>query len=144
MSPTTETGPAAEGAPISGLVPMIHVADMERSVAFYRLIGFEIGNYVPREGPMHWAWLYAPKAADWKRGPNLMLTRSPCPIDASAQEALFYLYAADLTSLRSVVLANGVAAGEIEYPDYLPKGEFRVQDPDGYTLMIAQSTTDTP
>ena len=37
-------------APISGLVPMIHVADVERSAAFYRLLGFEIGNAVPRGG----------------------------------------------------------------------------------------------
>ena len=81
MTAATDSRPATEPAPISGLVPMIHVAEMERSVTFYRLIGFEIGNYVPREGPMHWAWLYAPKAADWKRGPNLMLTRSPGPID---------------------------------------------------------------
>jgi hypothetical protein len=32
---------------------MIHVADVERSAAFYRLLGFEVGNAVPREGPMH-------------------------------------------------------------------------------------------
>ena len=144
MASVTETGPSTESAPISGLVPMIHVADVERSAEFYRLLGFEIGNYVPRTGPMHWAWLYAAKAAEWKRGPNLMLTRSARPIDASAQEVLFYLYASDLTSLRSVLLAKGVNAGEISYPDYLPNGEFRVQDPDGYTLMIAQSAADTP
>ena len=140
----SETGPTTEGAPISALVAMIHVADMERSVRFYRVLGLEIGNYVPREGPMHWAWLYAPKAADWKRGPNLMLTRSLCAIDASAQEVLFYLYALDLKSLRKTLLAEGIDAGEIDYPDYLPNGEFRVRDPDGYTLMIAQSAADTP
>jgi len=133
-----------ESAPISGLVPMIHVADVERSAEFYRLLGFEIGNYVPPAGPMHWAWLYAPKVADWKRGPNVMLTRSAGPIEAGAQEVLFYLYAADLKGLRSGLLAKGVSAGEISYPDYLPHGEFRVQDPDGYTLMIAQSAADTP
>lgn len=135
---------ATESAPITGLVPMIHVADVERSAEFYALLGFRIGNFVPREGPMHWAWLYAPKAPDWKRGPNLMLTRSPCAIDAGAQEVLFYLYATDLTALRSNLLAKNVDAGEIAYPDYLPNGEFRVQDPDGYTLMIAQSAADTP
>ena len=129
---------------ISGLVPMVHVLDMERSVAFYRLLGFEIGNYVPREGPMHWCWLYAPKAPDWKRGPNLMLTRSPCAIDVEAQEVLFYLYAADLPGLRERLLAAGISAGVISYPDYLPEGEFRVADPDGYTLMIAQAGESTP
>jgi hypothetical protein len=59
------------------------------------------------------------------------------------QGVLFYLYAADLPSLRSTLASDGVEAGEITYPDYLPKGEFRVQDPDGYTLMIAQSAADT-
>lgn len=132
-------------APVSGLVPMIHVADVERSAAFYRLLGFEIGNYVPRDGgPMGWAWLYAPKVADWKRGPNLMLTCSSEPVDARAQAVLFYLYAADLKALRDTLLAAGTAAGEITYPEYLPNGEFRIQDPDGYELMIAQSASDTP
>lgn len=132
-------------APLHAVVPMIHVADVERSTAFYRLLGFEIGNFVPREGPrMHWAWLYAPAAPDWKRGPNLMLTRSESPVDAGAQGVLFYLYAADLPSLRTRLLAQGVSAGEIEYPDYLPKGECCVKDPDGYTLMIAQASEDTP
>src|SRR5262245_46951687 len=86
----------AVATPISSVVPMIHVEDVERSVEFYRLLGFRVGNRVPPAGPVHWAWLYSPAAADWKRGPNLMLTRSPCPIDAKAQEVLFYLYAADL------------------------------------------------
>ena len=132
-------------APVSGLVPMIHVADVERSAAFYRLLGFEVGNYVPRDGgPMGWAWLYAPKVADWKRGPNLMLTCSSEPVDARAQAVLFYLYAADLKALRDTLLAAGTAAGEITYPEYLPNGEFRIQDPDGYELMIAQSASDTP
>jgi catechol 2,3-dioxygenase-like lactoylglutathione lyase family enzyme len=123
---------------------MIHVADMERSVAFYRLLGLDVGNSVPREGPMHWAWLYAPNAPDWKRGPNLMLSRTERPIDESAQDVLFYLYAADLEGLRDELLAAGIKASAISYPDYLPKGEFRTQDPDGYTLMIAQSAADTP
>lgn len=144
MTSMSEIASTTDIAPITGLVPMIHVADVERSAEFYRLLGFEIGTYVPPAGPMHWAWLYAPKAADWKRGPNLMLTRSARPIDVSAQEVLFYLYAADLKSLRSTLLAKGVPAGEISYPDYLPNGEFRIQDPDHYTLMVAQSAADTP
>src|SRR5262245_24277174 len=135
---------AKSGPPISGLVPMIHVADVERSVNFYRLLGFEVGNKVPPTGLMHWAWLHAPQAADWKRGPNLMLTRSPCAIDPESQQVLFYLYARDLKATRELLLASGIAAGEICFPDYLPQGEFRILDPDGYMLMIAQSAEDTP
>jgi catechol 2,3-dioxygenase-like lactoylglutathione lyase family enzyme len=132
-------------APVTGLVPMLHVADVERSVAFYELLGFKVGNYVPREAPrMHWAWLYQPKTADWKRGANFMLTRASYPIKADAQAVLFYLYATELVALRNELLAAGVKAGEISYPEYLPKGEFRMEDPDGYCLMVAQSADDTP
>ncbi len=130
--------------PITGLVAMIRVADVERSAGFYRSLGFEIGNYVPREGgPMHWAWLYAPAVADWKCGPNLMLTRGEHGVEAP-EGVLFYLYAADLPALRASLLARHVSVSEITYPDYLPNGECCVHDPDGYTLMLAQSAADTP
>jgi catechol 2,3-dioxygenase-like lactoylglutathione lyase family enzyme len=144
MAYTSGIPPAADTPLIRGLVPMVHVEDVERAVAFYRLLGFEIGNFVPPTGQMHWAWLYVPKVPDWKRGPNLMVTRSECAIDSAAQEVLFYLYANDLKAVRNMLLANGIRAGEITYPEYLPDGEFKVTDPDGYTLMIAQSAADTP
>ena len=144
MPSTSETPSTAEAALISGLVPMVHVANVERSAEFYQLLGFEVGNFVPPVGPMHWAWLYVPKAADWKRGANLMVTLSESAIDRAAQAVLFYLYASDLQAVRTLLLANGVRAGEITHPEYLPAGEFRVEDPDGYTLMIAQSAADTP
>lgn len=32
---------------IRGLVPMIFVSDVNRSAAFYRSLGFEIGHHVP-------------------------------------------------------------------------------------------------
>ena len=137
-------GNVDSAGPISAIVPMIQVADVQRSADFYRLLGFEIGNRVPRTGEMQWAWLYAPAAPDWKRGPNLMLTRSERPLTPGEPKVLFYLYASDLERLRKTLLDRGIAAGEIEYPEYLPNGEFGVEDPDGYTLMIAQSAADTP
>lgn len=130
--------------PITGLVAMLHVADLEHSCEFYRLLGFEVGNRVPSSGPAQWVWLYAPKAPDWRRGPNLILARTERAIDPHAQQVLFYLYAADLPGIRSELLAGGHAAGEITFPEYLPEGEFPLSDPDGYRLMIAQSTQDTP
>jgi catechol 2,3-dioxygenase-like lactoylglutathione lyase family enzyme len=143
MGTSAETA-ASSASTLSGLVPMIHVASVERSIEFYRLLGLEVGTSVPPAGPLHWAWLYAPKVADWKRGPNLMVTRSAKPINAAAQEVLLYLYAADLKTLREELLAAGVKVGEIGYPDYLPNGEFEMHDPDGYLLMVAQSAQDTP
>jgi hypothetical protein len=129
---------------LTGLVPMIHVADVEGSVEFYRKLGFEVGNSVPPVGPKHWAWLYSPAVENWKNGANLMVTRTARPLDADAQDVLFYLYASDLVALRDDLIAKAIKVSEINYPEYSPKGEFRIDDPDGYCLMVAQATQDTP
>ena len=130
---------------LSGLVPMVHVAEVERSIEFYRLLGLEVGNSVPKEAPKHWAWLYCPEVENWRKGANLMLTRdAPGAQNPAAQDVLFYLYASDLVALRKSLLEKNVKVSEITYPEYLPKGEFRMEDPDGYTLMVAQSGPDTP
>jgi len=123
---------------------MVHVADVMKSVEFYRLLGFEIGNAEPRSGPPYgWVWLYQPKAPDWKTGANLMLTSGKPPA-AKEHSVLFYLYVRNLKALREDLLAQGMKAGEISYPFYLPEGEFELHDPDGYTLMMAQSIQGSP
>jgi catechol 2,3-dioxygenase-like lactoylglutathione lyase family enzyme len=144
MSEAATPSQASKLEPITGLVPMMHVADPERSIALYRLLGFEVGNRVPREGRTNWAWLYQPNAPNWKRGANLMIARSECAINAEGQAVLFYLYATDLVALRNRLLAEGIKVSEISHPEYLPEGEFKMADPDGYCLMVAQSGRDTP
>src|SRR5437763_1854651 len=129
---------------LTGLVPMIHVADVERTIEFYNKLGFEVGNGVPRSGPEQWAWLYCPSVENWKNGANLVVTRTARPLNADAQDVLFYLYASDLVALRDDLIAKGVKASEISYPEYLPKGEFRIDALDGYCLMVAQSGPDPP
>lgn len=144
MAEAAIAGTGKGTVPVRAVVAMIHVADVDRSAEFYGLLGFEIGNYVPSTGPKHWAWLYQPKAESWKTGANLMITRSERAIKAEAQDVLFYLYATDLVGLRNELLARGLKAGEICYPEYLPNGEFRLDDPDGYCLMLGQAAEDTP
>jgi catechol 2,3-dioxygenase-like lactoylglutathione lyase family enzyme len=131
-------------APISGVVPYLHVADVERAVEFYRLLGFEVGNRQPKDGKIGWAWLYQPNAPDWKRGANLMVARVEDPVDAKAQRASLYLYAEDLKALHAKLESAGVKVGEIQYPFYLPKGEFQTFDPDGYVVNIGQKFEGTP
>jgi hypothetical protein len=93
---------------------------------------------------MNWAWLYAIDAPDWRRGPNLMLTRSNRGIEGGVQATVLYLYASNLVALREELINAGQKPGPIRYPDYLPKGEFSLNDPDAYKLMIAQNFEDTP
>ena len=137
----TESGKAIA---LSGLVPMIHVADVERSIEFYKKLGFEVGNRVPPTGRMQWAWLYCPAVENWKHGANLMVSRNEETIRIRPHEFVLYLYVADLVALRNELIASGMTAGNIEYPDYLPKGEFETRDPDSYCVMVAQAGPETP
>lgn len=73
-----------------------------------------------------------------------MLTRSECALEPSAQKLVLYLYATNVVALREELVHAGQSPGPIRYPDYLPNGEFQLLDPDGYSVMIAQSNHDTP
>jgi ketosteroid isomerase-like protein len=122
---------------VSGLCPFVHVADIDASIAFYRELGFAVQATHPVTGPRtDWAYL----AAD---GARLMLARSDAPVDAGAQAVLFYLYARDLFALRERLVAAGLDPGEIRDGTPGPKAELRIEDPDGYVLMIAQITEDS-
>jgi hypothetical protein len=68
-----------------------------------------------------------------------MFTRATDPVIASQQAVLFYLYSPDLIALREHLLANSVTVSSITYPDYMPKGEIRTEDLDGYVLLIGQA-----
>jgi len=115
------------------LVAFAHVADVERSIKFYGDLGFKVANSVVPDGSTTpvWAWLESGKA-------NLMVGLASGPVDASQQAILFYLYYADIQQTRNALAKLGHAAGEIKYPFYMPGGEFRLEDPDGYVLMLAQ------
>ena len=113
------------------LVAYAHVADVDASIRFYADLGFRVANRVPQDGPADWAWLASGDA-------NLMLSRASAPVDPHVQAVLFYLYVDDVHAARAALVALGHAPGEIKHPFYLPKGEFRFGDPDGYVLMIAQ------
>lgn len=119
---------------ILSLVPFAHVASVSRSVEFYGRLGFEVHNtFVPpgEEEPI-WAWLQSGQA-------HFMLAKADEPVVASQQAALFYLYCEDVVATRAALEEAGVACGPITHPFYSPGGEFRVEDPDGYVLMISHT-----
>jgi hypothetical protein len=64
---------------------------------------------------------------------------SLCSSESHQQAVLFYFYSPDLSALREHLLASGVQVSGITYPEYMPKGEIRVEDPDGYVLLIGQA-----
>ena len=121
---------AGESCRPEGLIPFVHVADIERSIAFYETLGFGVTDTHRHEGRLDWAALRAGGAA-------LMLAQGT-PVDAAAQGVLFYLYSRDLAGLRAALVRAGIAATAIGDGSPGPREEMRVVDPDGYCLMIAQ------
>ena len=120
-------------AKTSSLVAFAHVASVERSIKFYADLGFTVLNRVVPDGQSApvWAWLESGKA-------NLMVGLASAAIDASQQAVLFYLYYEDIRQTHAALAELGHQPGEIKYPFYMPGGEFRLEDPDGYVLMLAQ------
>jgi len=122
----------AESVKLARLTPLAHVADVRKAAEFYQLLGFELKKTVEHEGHVQWAWLQ-------NGGADLMLARSARPMNPGAQDVLFYMYAPDVAAYRAELEAKGVKVGPISYPFYSPRGEFRIDDPDGYTLMVAHA-----
>jgi predicted enzyme related to lactoylglutathione lyase len=114
---------------------MLHVAAVPRSVQFYGLMGFDVGNTFKPDGAteLSWAWL------ETGGGATLMVTRASGPVDPEQQAVLFYLYCDDVQQMQRHLAEAGVKVSEIHFPFYSPKGEFRVADPDGYCLMVSHS-----
>ena len=117
---------------LASLVPMAHVADVSKAAQFYELLGFEVKKTFDRDGIKQWAWLQ-------NGGAELMLARSARPMNPGAQDVLFYMYAPDVTAYHSELEARGVKVGPITFPFYSPRGEFRIDDADGYGLFVSHS-----
>lgn len=115
------------------LVPFVHVADVPRSIDFYTKLGFVVGNtFVPEgEHDPAWAWLEVGTA-------RLMLARADGPIDRDQQGVLFYTYCTDIAAAHRELTEAGVTVGAIKKQFYAPHGEFRIEDPDGYVVMVMQ------
>ena len=116
------------------LVPMLSVTDVERSIAFYRHLGFELRNTFAAADATKpsWAWLQSGDA-------QLMLAATAEPSVADKHSVLFYSYTDDVAAARASLVEAGLAPGEIRTPFYAPRGEFELVDPDGYVVMITHT-----
>lgn len=122
-------------APVDDLIPFVYVAEVERSIAFYELLGFAVTSTHAPSGRLGWAALEREQA-------KLMLARADADVDEGAQGVLFYLYTRDLAALQTHLRAHGQSAGAIRDGTPGPRREMRLRDPDGYVLMVAQSDED--
>ena len=123
--------------PIDGLTAYAHVADVRRSIEFYERLGLGVENTHDVGGVLVWALLASSSDVSTARA-RLMLARASGPVEPSVQAVLFYCWTPDVRLLHDELAAAGVEVGEIEHPFYMPAGEFRTSDPDGYVLLIGQ------
>ena len=116
---------------VKALVAYAHVADLERSIAFYRQLGFSLAGDWESEGRRVWAHLRSGDA-------QLMIAQASAPVVPDQQAVLFYCYADDVKRLRQQLQSAGIACGDVTYPDYMSEGEIRTVDPDGYVVLVGQ------
>lgn len=121
--------------PVRSLVPLVQVRDVTASIEFYEKLGFAVyDTFVPDgDGAPAWAWLRSDDDA------NLMIARATAPVPAGEPAVMFYLYADDVHGKHAELREAGIAAGDITYAFYAPRGEFGVSDPDGHLLMITHT-----
>lgn len=128
------TKEAGTSGRVRALVPMAPVRSVPASVAFYRRLGFEVENTFtpPGQEEPTWANLSSDRA-------QLMIARADEPVAAGATSVLFYAYCDDVPGFRARLIEEGIEAGPIEYPFYAPRGEFRIEDPDGRVVMVTHT-----
>ena len=112
--------------PKAGYVtPMLHVADIARSLRFYQLLGFEVIDVDKEGGSIVWA------RAHCEGGALMFMTAEEKP-----HPVLLYLYAPDLPALREHLVAKGLKVPEIGHPPHMPSGELCLNDPDGNIILV--------
>lgn len=152
MTPITSSN-CPEICKVTGNIPMAHVASVDKSSEFYALLGFESqSRFSGHDGVTNWNNLASGDA-------EIMLARASGPIIASEQAVLFYMYSNNVAALREHLLKNGIPDAGVpdfegkdpsELPAfapgvftvmprfYMPDGELRIHDPDGYVILVGQ------
>lgn len=110
------------------ITPLLHVADIERSMRYYEILGFETVNTDRSEHP-RWARMQC-------EGGALMLAYDESIAVSPNQSVIFYMYTADLPTFREHLLSKEVRVSPIRYPEYMPSGEIAMKDPDGYVVLV--------
>jgi catechol 2,3-dioxygenase-like lactoylglutathione lyase family enzyme len=104
-----------------GLVPLLNVVDMDRSIAFYGRFGLEPEEFYEQEGWLLWSRLRGDDGAE------LMLALTGDPPHVHEGTVALYLFVEDLDDFGPAE-PGAPAADRV----------IRLQDPDGYEVVVAQ------
>ncbi len=109
--------------------PLLSVTDVERSLRFYALLGFQTIDVERAADGITWARAHC-------EGGALMFARAEEARPPGHDRFLLYLYTPDLPALSAQLAAAGVEVGPVKRPDYMRSGEICLKDPDGFTVLI--------
>ncbi len=131
--------PAARSAAIvAPLSRHLSVADLERSLAFYRdVLGFEARHVSAGDG--------LPAIPEAVRGPaRIQFGTQDIAHDSTGQPrprgaAILFFQTDDVEAMRDAVIAAGGTPSELEKVNWIKMRMFQIRDPDGHTLWFGQS-----
>lgn len=113
---------------VSPVSRFLSVADVERSIAFYRdVLGFQAREQAVESGAARIELVTADSARD--------STGKLRPRGA----AILFFETGDVAAMRDVVLARGGKPSELEKANWIKMQLFEMRDPDGHTLWFGQS-----
>src|SRR4051812_27524640 len=95
--------------------PLLHVKSIERSLEFYKLLGFEVIDTDRCQPQVGWARMHC-------EGGAVMFLRAEVDVIPDKQGVIFAMYTPDLAAFRAHLLGNRVKVPEISYPEYMPSG----------------------
>ncbi len=124
---------------MEGPIPMLKVADMGKTLAFYRdALELEVlGSFEPA-GKTAWACL-GTKARDQV----MLYTELAGMTGVENNHTVYYFKPEDVTALHARLKGKGHAVSDLDVTIYGMR-EFYLKDPDGRQLTFGQPTADPP
>ena len=123
--------------PLKCLIPMLSVANVEKSIAFYQdALDFDVLNRYEHDGCLQWAMV---------KSDNTELMFAHCDasqgilIPATKEDLVLYFYPDDVEALHVSLKDKGYPVSELRVTFYGMK-ECDLIDPDGYQLSFGQET----
>jgi catechol 2,3-dioxygenase-like lactoylglutathione lyase family enzyme len=130
---------------VSAVSRHLAVADLDRSIAFYRdVLGFDHRQPQGRTGQ--------PVAAELIQGPaQLMLSITDQVVDSTGEPqprgaAVVFLQTDDVAGFHHLVMSRGGKPSPLAKANWIKMRVFELRDPDGHTIWLGQSyhVEDTP
>lgn len=123
------------------VTPNLIVADMEKSLKFYRdILGFTVSKTVPDKAPFYFAWM--------KRGDADIFLNQQAPPQPGQPDVLagrqiggtltMYIAMDGIDELLKTVEGHGVKIAIPLHKEFYGMKEFAVFDPDGYLIIFAE------